>query len=68
MVRIGAGRDCLAETEGVLAGWFEKNACSAALLRPDHYVYGIARSPSELDRQLESMAAALCAEKERTCD
>jgi 3-(3-hydroxy-phenyl)propionate hydroxylase len=30
------------ETEGVLARWFESHNCVAALVRPDHYVYGVA--------------------------
>ena len=64
LVRIGAAQGCLAETEGVAAGWFEKYGCSAALLRPDHYVYGVARNAAELDRQLVTMAAALHGEKE----
>ena len=39
--------------------WFEKNDCVAALVRPDHYVYGVARDARELERQLESMRAGL---------
>jgi 3-(3-hydroxy-phenyl)propionate hydroxylase len=32
--------DLHAETEGVAADWFRRNDCSAALVRPDNYVYG----------------------------
>jgi 3-(3-hydroxy-phenyl)propionate hydroxylase len=59
LVRIGAGAGCLEETDGILARWFEKNRCGAALVRPDHYVYGVAASPGELDRQLDAMASGL---------
>jgi 3-(3-hydroxy-phenyl)propionate hydroxylase len=33
---------CLAEADGVLARWFETQGCGAALVRPDHIVYGVA--------------------------
>ncbi len=45
------------ETEGVLARWFEQQGCSAALVRPDHYVYGVASDASQLSTQLASLAA-----------
>jgi 3-(3-hydroxy-phenyl)propionate hydroxylase len=32
----------LQEAEGVLAAWFERHRCAAALVRPDHYVLGTA--------------------------
>jgi len=59
LVRIGAGEGSLEEVDGILAQWFEKNECSAALVRPDHYVYGVAASAGELDRQLDAMLPAL---------
>jgi 3-(3-hydroxy-phenyl)propionate hydroxylase len=59
LVRIGAGEGCLEEADGLLEQWFEKNACAAALVRPDHYVYGVAATPDELDRQLEGLRSAL---------
>ena len=63
LVRIGAGEGCLEEVDGVVARWFEKNGCAAALVRPDHYVYGVAATPGELDRQLEAMRSALQGKK-----
>ncbi len=48
-----------AETEGVAAAWFERNGCNAALVRPDHYVYGVARDEQELERQIATMKEAL---------
>jgi len=48
--------DC-AETEGVLQRWFERKGCKAALVRPDHYVYGVVSSAQELAAQLATLAA-----------
>lgn len=45
------------EAEGVLQRWFERQGCSAALVRPDHYVYGVASSAQELSEQLSALAA-----------
>lgn len=45
------------EAEGVLARWFERQGCSAALVRPDHYVYGVASSAQELSDQFSALAA-----------
>ncbi len=45
------------ETEGVLARWFERQGCSAALVRPDHYVYGVASDAQQLSAQLAALAA-----------
>ncbi len=45
--------------QGVVADWFRKNTCSAAIVRPDHYVYGVARDDATLDRMLKEVAKAL---------
>ena len=47
------------ETEGVATDWFERNDCVAALVRPDHYVYGVARNIAELEEQNLSLREAL---------
>jgi 3-(3-hydroxy-phenyl)propionate hydroxylase len=47
------------ECDGVLARWFEQHQCRAAIVRPDHYVYGVATSAQELDRQLEHICAGI---------
>lgn len=44
------------ETEGVMARWFDRHGCIAAIVRPDHYVYGAAQDPAELVRQLAELA------------
>ena len=36
------GGDGMRERDGVVAAWFGRNGCVAAVVRPDHYVFGIA--------------------------
>jgi 3-(3-hydroxy-phenyl)propionate hydroxylase len=43
----------------VLRAWFERHKCLAAIVRPDHYVFGIANSNPALDRTLAAMAKEL---------
>jgi 3-(3-hydroxy-phenyl)propionate hydroxylase len=50
------GQDGFEETEGVLAAWFDRQACHVAMVRPDHYVFGVASSPAELSSQLQALA------------
>jgi 3-(3-hydroxy-phenyl)propionate hydroxylase len=43
------------ELNGVVAGWFDAHGCRAAVVRPDHYVCGVAgdsASLSELTHKL----------------
>ena len=47
------------ESEGVARAWFERNECTSALVRPDHYVYGVARNATELEAQKAEMERAL---------
>ena len=42
-----AGVQVLDEADGVLARWFGQYGCNAALVRPDHIVYGIAHSAAQ---------------------
>ncbi len=37
----GALPGALTERDGILAAWFDRHAVTAALIRPDHYVYGV---------------------------
>jgi 3-(3-hydroxy-phenyl)propionate hydroxylase len=43
------------EAEGVLENWFNTHQCSAALVRPDHYVYGVAATAQEADGLLRAL-------------
>jgi len=46
-------------SQGVVAEWFKSNTCTAAIVRPDHYVYGATRDEPALDRMLKEVAKAL---------
>ncbi|HKR86920.1 MAG TPA: bifunctional 3-(3-hydroxy-phenyl)propionate/3-hydroxycinnamic acid hydroxylase [Phenylobacterium sp.] len=37
------------ESQGVLKSWFEAHGLTAALVRPDHYVFGVARHHADLE-------------------
>ncbi len=47
------------DTDGITHNWFARHACSAAIVRPDHYVYGVASSPDQLASQLQSLQKLL---------
>jgi 3-(3-hydroxy-phenyl)propionate hydroxylase len=47
------------ENSPYLQAWFERHHALAAIVRPDHYVYGIANSNPALDRTLAGMAEQL---------
>ena len=42
------------EQDGVMAAWFDRHGCTAALIRPDHYVYGVATDPAEITSLLDT--------------
>ena len=46
-------------SEGLIAQWFKQNLSIAAIVRPDHYVYGAARDQVSLDRMLKEVAKQL---------
>ena len=47
------------DNEGVSQQWFTKHGCTAAIVRPDHYVYGVASSPAQLSTQLRYLHATI---------
>ncbi|WP_439609507.1 bifunctional 3-(3-hydroxy-phenyl)propionate/3-hydroxycinnamic acid hydroxylase [Hydrogenophaga sp.] len=47
------------ETEGVAEAWFQRHQCVAALVRPDHYVYGVAGTGEEAAALVAELAAQL---------
>ena len=54
-----AVRDTLAEEDGVLESWFDRHGCRAAIVRPDHYVFGIANDANALGRMISGLATRL---------
>ncbi|CAL78811.1 putative FAD-binding monooxygenase; putative 3-(3-hydroxy-phenyl)propionate hydroxylase [Bradyrhizobium sp. ORS 278] len=56
---ITIGGSGLKEESGVVARWFERHGCHAALVRPDHYVYGVARDAPELAAVLSELKTRL---------
>ncbi len=51
--------NALEETEGVLANWFDRHGVVAAIVRPDHYVFGTARNAAALDNLLREIDVRL---------
>lgn len=47
------------ETEGVVSAWMLRHQCRAALVRPDHYVYGTAADAAGVASLLAQRRAAL---------
>ena len=54
-----AGHDVVAEEDGVLAAWFDRHGCRAAIVRPDHYVFGVASDARALGSMLSELATRL---------
>ena len=50
VVMIGPGG--LAERDGVVADWFGRHGCVGAVVRPDHYVYGVVGDVAEVGPML----------------
>ena len=44
------------ELDKVVENWFLQHGCSAAIVRPDHYVYGVVNSSDALVAQLDALA------------
>ncbi|MGJ4926337.1 bifunctional 3-(3-hydroxy-phenyl)propionate/3-hydroxycinnamic acid hydroxylase [Bradyrhizobium sp. HKCCYLS2038] len=49
------GGNGLREESSVVARWFARHGCSAALVRPDHYVYGVAGDAQEIAALLSEL-------------
>jgi 3-(3-hydroxy-phenyl)propionate hydroxylase len=60
------GSDDATECDGVAASWMQRHACHAALVRPDHYVYGVARDEDALADLLDDWRRALGRAIDRT--
>lgn len=56
----GAGRlRVVEELDGLLSAYFEQYGATAFIVRPDRYIFGMAKTVVELNRQLDSLAAFL---------
>lgn len=49
----------LCEKDGVLSAWFERHGVIAALVRPDHYVFGAAQTVEALRQQMDDLRLRL---------
>jgi len=56
----------LDEADGVLADWFDRYGVAAAIVRPDHYVFGTAQDVAELDHLLRDVNARLHGQSDPT--
>ena len=55
------GQTGFVETEGVVSNWFHDHQVMAALIRPDHCVYAVAKHAEELRTQLAHLQQTLTA-------
>jgi 3-(3-hydroxy-phenyl)propionate hydroxylase len=55
LLSLKLGSPALTEAEGVLSQWFEKHDIKAAIVRPDHYIYGVCRSSQDVATQLDGL-------------
>jgi 3-(3-hydroxy-phenyl)propionate hydroxylase len=51
--------DAFVELDNVLAKWFESHGCRAAIVRPDHYVFGAAPDEGSLSNLMADLRARL---------
>jgi 3-(3-hydroxy-phenyl)propionate hydroxylase len=54
-----AVHDPVAEEDGVLESWFDRHGCRAAIVRPDHYVFGVANDASALGKMISGLVTRL---------
>ena len=54
---VADGVTTVADVDGVHRAWFTEHDCTAAVVRPDGYVYGTARRPDELSDVLADLGA-----------
>jgi len=50
---------CAPEADGVVADWFRRHGCAAALVRPDNHVYGTAAAGRQVRALVEEAMAML---------
>ncbi len=47
------------EADAILSTWFEAMNCAVVILRPDHYVYGVAKSGAQLKTMLNHLRSPM---------
>jgi 3-(3-hydroxy-phenyl)propionate hydroxylase len=47
------------EESGVVARWFGRHACAAAIVRPDHYVFGVTADAPSLSAMMSELSSRL---------
>jgi 3-(3-hydroxy-phenyl)propionate hydroxylase len=59
IIRIGTADGAVMEESGIVARWFARHGCVAAIVRPDHYVFGVVSDAPSLSAMLSELAARL---------
>jgi len=64
IIRIGEANrkfaeDTIAEESEVVARWFDRYECAAAIVRPDHYVFGVGSDPGSLAALMSELTTRL---------
>jgi 3-(3-hydroxy-phenyl)propionate hydroxylase len=64
IIRIGSAHGVLkdgvvVEEDGVVARWFERHECAAAVIRPDHYVFGVNSHGRTLAAMMSELSSRL---------
>ncbi|TWC59713.1 3-(3-hydroxy-phenyl)propionate hydroxylase [Pseudomonas sp. SJZ103] len=54
---------CFIERDGVVGAWFARHQCVAALVRPDHYVFGVAQDGERLPALFDEIVSRLRADE-----
>ena len=57
--RVGEAEAGEVEQDGVLARWFDRHGCVGAIVRPDHYVFGVLPDNAALPALLSNLQAQL---------
>jgi 3-(3-hydroxy-phenyl)propionate hydroxylase len=63
-IRVGSAHGAVksgmvAEEDGVVARWFERHQCAAAIVRPDHYVFGVSSDAAGLSAMMVELSSRL---------
>lgn len=60
-----AGVVALRETDALIEGWLDQQGATAAIVRPDRYVYGASADPEEIARMARSIITKLAADRKQ---